>query len=80
MNNILTNPWIVGIGTAVIAGLILYRVFGIGRANRQTIKNKKVGILNEGENNQFINNTFIGMDIGIRDKGKKTKAKGNKFL
>jgi len=26
-----TNPWVIGIGTAVIAGLVLYFGFGIGR-------------------------------------------------
>jgi hypothetical protein len=29
---ILTNPWVIGIGTAVIAGLILRFVFGIGKS------------------------------------------------
>jgi hypothetical protein len=27
----LANPWVIGIGTALIAGLILYFVFGIGK-------------------------------------------------
>jgi hypothetical protein len=26
-----TNPWVIGIGTPIIAGLILYFVFGIGK-------------------------------------------------
>jgi hypothetical protein len=28
----LRNPWVIGIGSAVIAGLILYYAFGIGKA------------------------------------------------
>jgi len=28
----LTNPWVIGIGTTIIAGLILYYGFGIGKA------------------------------------------------
>jgi hypothetical protein len=37
MNNLLVNPWVVGIGITIIgtvvAGLILYFVFGIGKTN-----------------------------------------------
>src|SRR6266704_4759431 len=37
MNDILSNPWVVGIGITIIgtvvAGLILYFVFGIGKSN-----------------------------------------------
>ncbi len=40
---------------------------------------KTVGILNEGVNNQFIDNVFDGLDVGIHDKGKNTVAFGNKF-
>ena len=43
-------------------------------------KRKTVGILNEGEENAFINNEFEGFDIGIHDKGKRTFASGNKFF
>lgn len=32
MEMFLTNPWIVGIGSAVAAGLILYFVFGVGKS------------------------------------------------
>lgn len=48
MENLLTNPWIVGIGVTVIGGLILHYVFGIGRAKRektQPIKTKGIPFL-----------------------------------
>ena len=41
---------------------------------------KKIGILNQGENNKFIDNTFVGLGIGIKDEGKNSFASGNKFL
>lgn len=41
--------------------------------------NKRVGILNKGRNNKFINNTFQNLDVGIEDEGEKTVAIGNKF-
>lgn len=40
---------------------------------------RKIGILNRGRNNVFINNTFSGLDIGIKDEGENTLASGNKF-
>ncbi|MCL5006744.1 MAG: hypothetical protein M1153_01155 [Patescibacteria group bacterium] len=39
-----------------------------------------IGILNRGENNKFINNTFEGLDVGIQDEGENTLAEGNKFI
>lgn len=42
-------------------------------------KKRSVGILNEGKNNTFVNNTFEGFDVGIKDKGENTKANNNKF-
>lgn len=33
MLELIKNPWIIGVGTAVIAGLILYHIFGIGKKN-----------------------------------------------
>ncbi len=41
--------------------------------------NKRVGILNKGRDNKFINNTFQNLDVGIQDEGEKTIAVGNKF-
>ena len=41
--------------------------------------NKRVGILNKGRDNKFINNTFQNLDVGIQDEGEKTIATGNKF-
>jgi len=41
---------------------------------------KRIGILNKGENNQFIDNTFENLDVCIQDEGRNTVAKGNKFL
>lgn len=42
-------------------------------------KSKRVGILNKGKNNRFINNTFQNLDVGIQDEGEETAALGNKF-
>ncbi|MEX2411924.1 MAG: hypothetical protein WD607_11265 [Candidatus Paceibacterota bacterium] len=42
-------------------------------------KNKKIGILNKGKSNKFINNIFENFDVGIQDEGEDTFAKGNKF-
>jgi hypothetical protein len=36
--DILANPWVVGIGTAIIAGLVLYYAFGIGRTKHMRHK------------------------------------------
>lgn len=41
--------------------------------------NKRIGILNKGKDNKFINNTFQSLDVGIQDEGKDTIAQGNKF-
>lgn len=41
--------------------------------------NKRVGILNKGRDNKFIDNTFQNLDVGIQDEGEKTIAVGNKF-
>ena len=41
---------------------------------------KRIGILNQGKNNKFINNTFENFDIGIKDEGENSLAKGNEFL
>ena len=40
---------------------------------------KKIGILNKGRNNGFIDNRFFGLDVGIQDEGENTSASGNKF-
>jgi hypothetical protein len=42
-------------------------------------KKKKIGISNKGKDNRFINNEFIGLDVGIDNQGERTVAKGNKF-
>jgi len=34
MENLLTNPWIIGIGTTIIAALLLYYIFGIGKEKK----------------------------------------------
>lgn len=77
MNNLLTNAWIVGIGVAVLSGLILYHVFGIGKKQQQN--NKRIGILNEGKNTKILNNKINGMDIGIKDRGQNTITKDNEL-
>ncbi|MCX6704559.1 MAG: hypothetical protein NTZ07_03915 [Candidatus Woesebacteria bacterium] len=38
-----------------------------------------VGILNEGQNNTFDSNTFSGLQVGILDRGSKSRSVGNKF-
>ncbi len=38
-----------------------------------------IGILNQGRNNKFIDNTFEGLDVGIQDEGENTLAVGNSF-
>ena len=77
MESLLSNEWVVGIGVTVIGGLILY-FFGVGR-NKKVTKSQRVGILNKGKNNKFINNTFSGFDVGIQDEGESSVAKGNDF-
>jgi len=54
---IFTNPWIIGIGTAVVAGLILYYIFGIGK--KKEVENGKGG---RGGNASVagLNSTAIG--------------------
>ncbi len=42
-------------------------------------QSKRIGILNKGKHNRFINNDFNGMDIGIQDEGEHTVAVGNRF-
>ncbi|MFA6397489.1 MAG: hypothetical protein WDK96_01415 [Candidatus Paceibacterota bacterium] len=52
----------------------------INKIETDKIENKKtIGILNQGKNNKFINNTFENLDIGIKDEGENTKALGNSF-
>lgn len=40
----------------------------------------RIGILNTGKNSTFIDNTFENLDVGIKDEGKGTLVKGNKFF
>lgn len=48
--------------------------------DRKRMRHGPIGIHNTGENNNFIDNTFFRMGIGILDEGKNTKAKGNQFF
>lgn len=41
-------------------------------------RQKRIGILNRGKNNTFINNSFEGLDVAIQDEGENTFASGNK--
>ena len=41
--------------------------------------NRRIGILNKGRSNKFINNKFVGLDIGIQDEGEYTFAARNEF-
>ena len=41
-------------------------------------KQRRVGILNKGKNNNFISNTFEDLDIAIQDEGDNTVATGNR--
>ncbi|HEX8931996.1 MAG TPA: hypothetical protein VF810_02475 [Patescibacteria group bacterium] len=36
MQNVFNNSWIVGIGVAVISGLILYYIFRIGKSDKSS--------------------------------------------
>lgn len=40
---------------------------------------KRVGILNTGKNNSYIDCSFIGLDIGIQDEGLETLIRGCDF-
>ncbi len=42
-------------------------------------KKNSIGILNKGRDNKFINNKVDGFDIGMKDEGKNTEARNNKF-
>lgn len=45
MEEFFTSPWTIGIGTTVIAGVILYFVFGIGRQkNQKNEENNRVQV------------------------------------
>ncbi|OGE15943.1 hypothetical protein A2495_01280 [Candidatus Curtissbacteria bacterium RIFOXYC12_FULL_41_11] len=48
------------------------------KINLRLGKKKRVGILNKGKNNTFINNTFEDLDVAIQDEGADTFAAGNK--
>lgn len=47
--------------------------------DRTQRQNGRVGILNRGKNNKFINNRFSSLDVGIQDEGINTFAEGNEF-
>ncbi|MDP2585650.1 MAG: hypothetical protein Q8P29_02100 [Candidatus Levybacteria bacterium] len=60
----------------------MFDINGVKVAPNINIKlgnNKRIGILNKGHDNKFINNTFQNLDVGIQDEGKDTTAAGNKF-
>lgn len=42
-------------------------------------KKESIGILNKGRDNKFIDNEFSGLDVGIKNEGENTEARGNKF-
>ena len=67
--NDLNNPWIIGIGTPVIAGLILYFVFGIG-------KSKKVIEQNGGKGGDVKAVGENGVAIGGKGGGGGPGGKG----
>ena len=39
-----------------------------------------IGIWNKGKRTKIIGNRFKGVDIGIKDEGEDTIAKGNEFV
>lgn len=79
MIEILYNPWVYGIGTVVIGGLIVYFLTKSNKEDKNKNKSKRVGILNKGKENSFIDNSFEGFDVGIQDEGENTTAERNKF-
>lgn len=69
--NFFNNPWVLGIGGSVIAGLILYNFFGIGKAKKGGSTNNLSSIIAGG-------NVTAGRDIVIGSKSNnriKTNAK-----
>ncbi len=68
--NLFNNPWIIGICVAVIAGLVLYYVFGIGKGQQSTKDDKSSFIAAKG-------GVTAGRDIIVGSKTliKKIKTK-----
>lgn len=48
------------------------------KINLRLGKQTRIGVLNKGKNNTFINNTFEDLDVAIQDEGEDTFAAGNK--
>ncbi len=51
----------------------------ISNIKKESSSKGRIGILNKGVNNKYINNSFHGFDVGIQDEGKNTKAEKNNF-
>ncbi len=69
----LNNPWFIGVGVTVIGGLILYYIFGIGRAEKNKGK-RRAGVIDEGINSTYINCKGVGPDAGLISQGKGLKS------
>lgn len=74
--DLISNQWVVSVGSAVIAGVVLSFLPKSWFAD----KKKTVAVLNRGTNNRFLNNSFVGFDVGLQDEGENTVAKGNQFF
>ena len=80
----ISNPWIIGIGTTVLAGLALYYIFGIGKNQQSTkyiqssfTKKIKTKITNKLSNRIIIltpseRRKFIGLPIEVMTFSKVT--------
>lgn len=54
--------------------------FSFGKKDDRTQRQSgRVGILNKGRDNKFINNRFSNLDVGIQDEGINTVAEENEF-
>lgn len=71
MDNLLNNPWVIGIGVTVIGGLILYFFFGIGKDKQKNKTNKSSPFISAGGDITAGHDIFIGS----KNKIKNTKAK-----
>jgi len=82
MLNILNNPWIVGIGTGIIVGLILKLLLKKQKEpieDKSNLSSKRIGVINRGKNTEFHDNDFEGLDIGIQEEGENTIIEENRF-
>ncbi|MBI4058633.1 hypothetical protein HY404_00120 [Candidatus Microgenomates bacterium] len=76
MDNFFNNPWVIGIGVAVISGIILY-IIGIGRNSNKTNSGDKAPFISAGGNIRAGGDIVVGDStkspnkrVGILNQGK----------